>query len=174
MFEIRGGKIWVFDLDDTLADTSPRAHLNPRLQDNGDGWIPYSMACADDLPIAPTIALTTIALIEGFQPWIITGRTELAESLTRRWLRKHEVRYSTLLMRAEGDHRGNVELKMDYLEMAEKIGYECQLWVDDYPKVIDAVSARGIPTLLYKGQSSSQQGQAGSPSSVPSSSSSIS
>ena len=139
--------IWVFDLDDTLADTSPRAHLNLRLQDAGDGWIPYSMAAGDDLPIQTMIDLAAGAPCEV---WIVTGRTVLAQTLTRRWLYQHGVPYTNLLMRADGDHRPNVELKLARLQWLTDLGCKVELWVDDYDAVCQAMEAAGIPSLHYR------------------------
>lgn len=142
-----GKPIWVFDLDDTLADTSPRAHLHPRLVDDGPGWIPYSMACESDLPIFATIEMLNHS---PFEVWIVTGRTELAREFTEKWLEEQDVDYDDMIMRADGDHRKNVEIKLASLEYFESINRQVVLWVDDYDAVCEAMELRGVSSMHFR------------------------
>ena len=142
-------KVWVFDLDGTLANTAHRDHLRPESNGNGDEWVPYSMQCAGDSVIVPVRELILGGAWNVI--WIVTGRTELARELTEAWLHSHFIDYDELIMRADGDHRNNVTLKLEALDRIEALGYEVTLWVDDYPRVIEAMAERGIPTMLYSG-----------------------
>ena len=143
--------IWVFDLDDTLADTRHRAHLKPQSKGHGEEWVPYSMACAADGVHTPTSVLFKWGAL-GHDCWIVTGRTEHARHLTEMWLERKGLLpgLAGLEMRAIGDHRPNVELKLAALDRFEKMGRNITLWVDDYRKVIEAVAARGIPTVHFR------------------------
>ena len=142
--------IWVFDLDDTLADTRHRAHLKPvNSTGHGEEWVPYSMACAGDgVHRAPG---TLFKMARNWaEPWIVTGRTERARNLTEIWLDLMGLYQEDMLMRGDGYHRPNVELKLEALDYLEGMGRNVTLWVDDYTKVIEAISARGIPTFHFR------------------------
>ena len=140
--------IWVFDLDGTLADTRHRAHLKPDSKGHGEEWVPYSMACADDGVHEPMAHLFKMGAL-GHDCEIVTGRTEHARALTEDWLERKGFIVAGLSMRAIGDHRPNVDLKLAALDRLSRYA-NVTLWVDDYRNVIEAVAARGIPTVHFR------------------------
>ncbi len=145
-------RLYIFDLDGTITDPSQRADLYPRRGDDTDDeatWEAYSQAAGDDAPVKPTIDLMNrLSWDFGAQIWIVSGRTILAHQVTVDWLSRHDVKHDGLFLRADGDHRPNVAYKLSFLDGIPE-EHEVVLWVDDYPAVIEAMTARGIPTLLY-------------------------
>ena len=150
-------RLYIFDLDGTISDPSQRAHLYPRAEtdsDEGDEatWEEYGMAAGGDDLIKPVAMLmNTLHYAYDTQVWIVSGRTSLAHQVTVDWLARNDVKHDGLFLRPIGDHRPNVPYKLAFLDsiVEGNEGHEVVLWVDDYPAVIEAMTARGIPTLLY-------------------------
>lgn len=147
-------RIYIFDLDGTISNPAQRAHLFPRAEkddDSGDEatWEEYGLAADKDAVIEPVKRLMNALKYDyGSQVWIVSGRTSLALQVTVNWLSENCIEHHGLFLRPIGDHRPNIPYKLSFLE---SIGpdHEIVLWVDDHPGVIEAMTERGIPTLLY-------------------------
>jgi hypothetical protein len=155
----------VFDLDSTLADTTHRQSMIPEITvsakvwadcrpgETQPTWDDYSMKCADDSPIAATIWLAKHFAWSTAEPYdviIVTGRSDGARELTNRWLTAHGVAIDRLIMRPEGDRTPNAIFKVAALDLLKEEGYEVELFVEDFPKVAEAIAEHHpeIPVLL--------------------------
>ena len=147
-------RLYIFDLDGTISDPEQRAHLFPHAEkddDSGDEatWEAYGLAAGEDALIKPVAMLmNTLHYSYDTQVWIVSGRTSLAHQVTVNWLAKNEVKHDGLFLRPIGDHRPNVRYKLSFLDGIPG-DHEVMLWVDDHPGVTEAMTKRGIPTLLY-------------------------
>ena len=105
----------VFDLDDTLADTTHRQHiLDEGDMESSDTWNAFFDACDEDTPKTEIIAVyCALSTWHDIEIW--TGRSDRVRAKTEAWLSKH-LRYPfTLRMRSEGDYRHDVEIKSEWL-----------------------------------------------------------
>lgn len=117
---------FIFDLDDTLADTSHRHELMVRGE-----WDEYYSQCPHDKPIVALCTLATILYRAGYHIAIVTGRSANVVSETTRWLNTY-THFSSLRMRKKGDFRHNSAVK---LEMLKEIcrEYDVLMVFDDQP-----------------------------------------
>ena len=74
---------------------------------------PYDISCCDlDLPNYPV--LETVQKLQDSKTIIImSGRTDDGKEKTEFWLRKHEVKYKHIYMRAVGDMRKDSVVKQE-------------------------------------------------------------
>lgn len=103
----------IVDLDGTVADASHRLRLLP-------DWDAFYSACDGDTPHEDIIMLVNLFHLKG-QCTInyLTGRVERVRYKTLAWMMQNNCAPGNLLMRPDGDHRMDSELK---LEMAQKAG----------------------------------------------------
>lgn len=155
--------IYLFDLDDTLADTSHRQHFLEQSQKDWDG---FNAACGSDTVKNP-VAHVFRTLVEqaGDMVFILTGRSEDAREATELWLCDNYLlpsriatgpapfnRMSGLLMRDSGDRRDDRIVKRemfdhifegcDYLAEQRKCGLIAVF--DDRQKVVDMWRSMGL------------------------------
>ena len=130
----------VFDIDGTLADASHRLHY---IQSYPKNWDAFFWACVDDTPITPVVLLARTLLRDGYHNvafW--TGRDDMVEHPTRRWL-AHHLGYSAdreeLRMRSHGDHRPDYEIKEGWLRE-----WKPDLVFEDRQAVVDMYRRHGI------------------------------
>ncbi len=98
----------IFDLDDTLANTAHRAHLIP-------DWSAYLAASVNDTPIAAVAAIFYDHFVASRDMWIVSARGEEVREQTEDWLYQQGIYYNKLLMRAVGDTRDAVDIKLRWL-----------------------------------------------------------
>lgn len=125
----------VCDIDGTIADNSWRQHLLPK----GSGattqeWDEFNKACGGDKYISRII--TIVFQLSGYHQVIfLTGRSEVARAETKEWLDGTYLRYQSLIMRGENDHRKAVEFKREqFLKLGLKKG---DIVFEDDPFVIE-------------------------------------
>ena len=141
----------VFDLDDTLADSSER--VNKYLWD-GDtrvenpDWEAFFAECSNDKPIWPIIHLYKLLEDEyddnDIKIW--TARDNATRTETLKWLRKHGIRIlnSNLTMRLEGDRTDDDELKRMWLKTHMAAGWKPDLVFEDRKRIVDMYRKEGI------------------------------
>jgi hypothetical protein len=115
---------YVVDIDGTIADASHRLHFIDRQRNEPPRWDDFFGACSNDQPITAVIDLLQ-KLNEGAflcnpeQDTIfiyLTGRPERIRQQTEQWLMFHNCPNGALLMRADGDHRPDHEIKPERLK----------------------------------------------------------
>lgn len=134
--------IIVWDLDGTLADGTHRLHLLPTRDKHLVGsWDEFNLACLNDKPIRDTIMLVNI-LYRNYYNVILTGRSDVAEALTVKWLGRQGVAYSELIMRPADDNRPDIVFKEEVLR---KLGLErIQCCFDDAEHVVRHIRSLGL------------------------------
>lgn len=108
---------YIFDLDGTLSDGRHRLHLLPAKEDahKTHAWDAFNLAAGDDTPILDNIRLMNELYQFGKKIIILTGRSDVAKSITEKWLWEHGCNYNQLIMRPATDHRRDIEFKEDVL-----------------------------------------------------------
>ena len=103
----------MFDLDDTLADTTHRAHL---IEGDEKNWGAYFAACGEDTPIQPMCNLFQRLQHSPYvRLEIWTGRSEDVLALTATWLADRSLFPHRLRMRPAKERCSNAELKANWL-----------------------------------------------------------
>ncbi len=102
----------------------------------------------EDRPNAPVIAAVGAAWLAGCQIIFCSGRHESCREATEAWLKKHvDVPYIALYMRADGDMRPDVEVKLDLFDAHIRHAYHVQYVLDDRQQVVDAWRSIGLTVL---------------------------
>jgi phosphoglycolate phosphatase-like HAD superfamily hydrolase len=130
---------FVFDLDGTLCDVSHRRQWVATKPKNWDAW---NAGISEDKPNTPVLE-TLRALSRQFDIVLVSGRGSEYRAVTVDWLRAHEIHFSALYMRAEGDHRPDDEIKSELADEVEKT-YKVLGVFDDRKRVVDMWIKRGI------------------------------
>lgn len=132
----------IVDLDGTLALCEHRLHY---IKQEPADWDGFFLACDRDAVNLP-VALTVSALHNaGHRIVIFSGRGAIAELPTKIWLSRHNIRYSEIRMRPEGDFSPDAELKRRWLE---EIGVENVLFtIDDRQAVVDMWRDMGLTCM---------------------------
>jgi hypothetical protein len=157
MLRMGGEKIFIFDLDGTLADDRARAfHLHPKhragcLPAYGtDGtcvcgvkrdWDSYFAEAGNDLPKSSVIQVCN-DLARWHRIFILSGRSETTRDVTRKWLRDHNVTYDKLKLRGKDDRTQDDKLKLQWVEEM-KISQDVIGVFEDRQRVVDAWRAAG-------------------------------
>lgn len=143
----------VFDLDDTLADTSHRQHiLDQNHETESDKWNTFFDACDKDSPVLALIefidelAYRLCKTDHRVEIW--TGRSDSVRDKTEAWLQKHLEchNFIPLRMRADGDFREDTEVKGDWIEQYGKP----DLVFDDRNKVVKWWREQGVTCCQVK------------------------
>ena len=137
----------VFDLDDTLADTSHRQHiLQQEFESESDKWNAFFDACPEDKPKREIIQILNALSQFGHRIEIWTGRSSRVRSETNLWLQKHIYSDYVLRMRPESDHRHDVEVKKGLIELHGKP----DLVFDDRNSVVKWWREQGVTCCQVK------------------------
>lgn len=139
------GLIVTFDLDSTLADTSPRRHLLP--QSDPPDWTAYSMACAGDEPFDSAIRLAHL-LGRYYDIAILSGRAEGARVPTERWLDRAGIKPVFMLLDDVGWTESHADYKVRRMEEILAAGWRVALHVDDQKSTKIIETKLGVPTVI--------------------------
>ena len=138
-------KLYVFDLDGTLANIDHRLHF---IKDGAKDWDGFFAACPQDAPVAWVIELAGLCAYGG-NLLILSGRNERVREQTVQWLNQHYVPIAQLLMRPEKDFRPDEVLKLEMLRdyLAQRPDLELVFIVDDRQRVVDMWRREGFNVL---------------------------
>lgn len=150
----------IFDLDGTLADCSHRIHLLDAMtkreraahsgietveEDDSPLWNQFYAECVNDKPILPLINTLIAYRTAGAEIEIWTGRSDLVEFETRRWLEQHAVPWLHMRMRPHGDHSNDAAMKQHWLHLRREQGLrDPSIVFEDRQRVVDMWRAEGI------------------------------
>lgn len=139
-------KLYVFDLDGTLANLNHRLH---HIKNGKKNWDAFFDDCSNDLPIKWVIDFANSLWQGPNYIWILSGRSDRTELLTRQWLRRYDVHFDDLFMRKDGDHRPDEILKLEMLKekLAANPTLELRFIVDDRQRVVDMWRKNGFNVL---------------------------
>lgn len=139
-------RVYLFDIDGTLASVEHRKHLIDGTVTPKD-WSAFYAACDQDAPIphmielARTLALDTDALF-------VTGRTDDVRDKTLTWLKIQLGDWMTsedLYMRPSGDHRADTIVKSELLDQIIAAGWTPVMAFEDRASVVTMWRERGVP-----------------------------
>ncbi|MFR9787531.1 hypothetical protein ACL07V_02450 [Streptomyces sp. MB22_4] len=134
--------IAVFDLDNTLADTSHRQHyLRARPKD----WDGFFAAAPADPPLAEGVALARESA-RDCEIVYLTGRPERYRRDTRDWLAAHRLPAGDLHMRGDADRRPARFTKLATLRRLAR-GRRVRFLVDDDALVCDDAERAGFTVV---------------------------
>jgi hypothetical protein len=140
----------LFDIDGTLANGEQRVHLIKE-----QGWDAYFEACLGDTPFAHMqVILDALAWRTDVRIVFVSGRPERIRAKTARWLNTHyhieppPTGKAELYMRADGDHRPDLVIKVELLErIIYDYGKKPLMVFDDRNQVVNMWREQGIPCL---------------------------
>jgi FMN phosphatase YigB (HAD superfamily) len=142
-------KAVIVDVDGTLVDVSGVRHyvMGDRYKKDFQHFHAGAALCP---PIESTLERVRWHEGQGTIILIVTARMRMWEFQTRRWLRKWDVPFHRLHMRANFDERRDVEVKREILaEIREN--FDVIEAIDDNPSVIALWQGEGIPTIVVPG-----------------------
>lgn len=129
------------DIDGTLANCDHRRHW---VKSKPRNWPAFEAQMCNDTLIEP-VAITIKALFAASHNILLcSARGEQSRVITEQWLSKHDIPYSSLYMRKEGDYRDDQIVKTELLAQIRSDGWNPIFVFDDRPKVIDAWRAAGL------------------------------
>jgi hypothetical protein len=131
---------WIVDIDGTLA-----------LNNGTRGPFEYHRVSEDDS--CPVIReLVTLLFNAGYSILICSGREAVGNcrSDTQAWLREHEIPYTNLFMRAEGDYRKDSVVKLEILDNYILPNFDVHGVLDDRQQVVDAWRSRDLVCLQVR------------------------
>lgn len=126
-------KAIIVDLDGTLCDVEHRVEF---VKMNPINWKEFNERMIHDPIIHWCLELIIAMKKQGYQILFVTGRGEDYREHTETWLKKNQVNYDLLLMRAIGDFREDDDVKESlYRENIER-NYQVLFVVDDRQSVV--------------------------------------
>ncbi|MFJ9413648.1 AAA family ATPase [Streptomyces sp. NPDC101227] len=122
------------DIDGTLAIRGDRG--------------PYDFSrCGEDLlNVSVRDALRSFQRADGDVLVLLSGRGEEHRALTEEWLRRHEVPYDELWMRAAGDGRRDDVVKAELFDRHVRHRFAVRVSLDDRDRVVAVWRRMGLPT----------------------------
>lgn len=138
-------KLYVFDLDGTLADIN---HRLPLIKCDKPDWPSFFRSCVSDRPKKTIIDLLDMCRTFG-TVLILSGRSDEVKGYTVDWLYDHNVTYDFLLMRQKDDNRRDEILKKEMLDkfLRVHLDMKVQFIVDDRQRVVDMWRENGYTVL---------------------------
>jgi hypothetical protein len=133
----------IFDIDGTLADITHRRH---HVMAKPKNWSAFQRAAHLDTPVE-TIAVIARQLGGPFcanRVILCSGRGEQERPVTEAFLKKYQIPYVALYMRAEGDYRPDDIIKAELLARIRADGYDPKLAFDDRDRVVAMWRANGV------------------------------
>lgn len=139
-------EVVIFDIDGTIADLSHRLH---HIQGDKKDWEKFHANVHDDEPIFPIISIMDALYLSNRYDFVFcTGRMEHCREATQKWLNKYGVDYHfKLMMRPNGDHRPDFEVKKEMLQELREEGCDVAMVFEDRSTVVKMWREAGIPCL---------------------------
>lgn len=143
-------KLWVFDIDNTLANVHHRWH---HLRGEKKNWDAFFKEQIKDEPYQPVLdvlhALANDRL--GDEIIVVTGRDERFREVSMEWLNRHVEWFSNdkLFMRPAGNREDDDKLKVKIVKnwLSRHPNYTMGAIFDDRHRIIDAFRAEGWYTF---------------------------
>lgn len=138
---------YIFDIDDTLSNSSHRAHWISKDNPNKN-WNIYYDLLVDDEPIVSVVEILR-TLYENYHRVILcTGRPEQYRDITVSWLEKHDVPANELFMRQKSETGlRNAQAKQIMLGRIKAAGYDPVAVFEDNPLSVQMWKEAGLTVL---------------------------
>jgi len=141
----------IFDMDGTLANVSSIRHLvKPNDERNWKDFHAFHRESVNVPANAHVVNHAQVAHMLGHSVVIVTARSQQWARHTAMWLALHGVPSDAMFMRANGDHRPDVEVKADILA-AIRCTWDVVHAVDDNPSIVALWQSEGIETTVVEG-----------------------
>ena len=140
----------ICDIDGTLADVSGIRHYVTD-DPNRRNFTKFHNAASYVHPMPMVVELVQALYAQGFTIVILTSRRNRWYYQTFVWLRKWDIPFHFLGMRADDDDRRDDAVKRDLYEFVVKQGLTPVLAIDDNPIVIHLWRSLDIPTVVVPG-----------------------
>ena len=137
-------KAIICDLDGTLADVE---HRQVHVQSKPKNWKAFHEGMVDDKLNVWCAELLSAMKKEGYRIILLTGRDEPYRKLTIEWLKRFDISYDLLLMRADKDFRPDDIVKKEIYQNVIKPEYDVIFVVDDRKKVVEMWREIGLVCL---------------------------
>lgn len=138
---------YIFDIDDTLSDSSHRAHLISKDNPNRD-WKTYYNLLIEDEPIISVVEILKSLDAAGHRIVLCTGRPEEYRDLTVSWLQKHNIPAYDLFMRQKSETGlRNAQAKSVMLNTIKEAGYTPIAVFEDNPLSVEMWKSKGLVVL---------------------------
>jgi hypothetical protein len=144
----------VFDLDDTLADSSPRVakylyepghYADPAYRIKDPDWDAFFAECYNDRVIFPIAEIFRHLNKPGNRVEIWSARCASVRDATERWLYAQRLMPAQLLMRADGDRTDDHLLKERWLLSAiNERNFYPDLVFEDRTRLVNMYRSHGI------------------------------
>ena len=128
----------VFDLDNTLRDSTIADHAAPTWNDQTtEDWLPWQMIANYGDPIPHMVEMFNMCVSAGLEVHVVTS----SQHGTAKWLEDNGLNAHTVVERESGDNRSPYDYKRDYLtENYTSI----HMWFDDDMKVCKFAKSLGV------------------------------
>jgi hypothetical protein len=132
-------RVYIVDIDGTIADASHRLHF---IEGEKKDWDGFFAACVGDKPIQDVIDV--ICAVDGYferyyggaEIVYLTGRPEKIRRQTIGWLMANGLPNGRLVMREDGDHRPDTQAKLELLEGMKVMGERVAGVFEDRPAMV--------------------------------------
>lgn len=133
---------YIFDIDDTLSNSSRRDHY---IRSPKKNWDAYYKELIEDEPIASSVAILKALDEAGHRIVLCTGRPEQYRSLTVQWLQLHNIPASDLYMRQRSEaYLRNYQIKRILLDCIRRDGYTPEAVFEDNPLSVEMWREAGL------------------------------
>jgi len=138
-------KVWVFDIDGTLADNM---HRQCHIVDGKKDWNKFFEEQHKDTPYYAVMEIFDTLVSTGHKCIIITARCERFRKETLEWLNKHhetEIKSEDVYMRPLEDRTDDDKIKMNILNefLSNNPEYKVMGIFEDRHRIIDAFRDAG-------------------------------
>jgi uncharacterized HAD superfamily protein len=137
-------RIFVFDIDGTLADVTHRRHW---VSSKPKNWAAWDAGIPRDTVHEDIAWMLRNFHEQGHKIILCSGRDSKHRDITVKWMANNSIPYHALYMRAEKDNRKDSIVKLELLFRIREEHGEPFLWVDDRDQVVEAVRAEGVRVL---------------------------
>lgn len=138
-------KFVISDMDGTLCDNHERATRCLDREDGKKDWKAFFDGIPADPPREDVIKRFVHEVItHGALPIIVSARPERTRQVTLDWMAKHNVPFWTLIMRRDGDHRPDDQVKREILKRYFPDQSKIVCVFDDRPSVIRMWKEEGL------------------------------
>jgi uncharacterized HAD superfamily protein len=133
---------YIFDIDDTLSDSSERDHY---LRAPNKNWDSYYSELVNDNPILSAVEVLKALYAAEHRIILCTGRPERYRNLTVQWLQTHNVPADALYMRQKSEqYLRNAEIKRILLAQIIQDGYSPKAVFEDNPHSVEMWREAGL------------------------------
>jgi hypothetical protein len=138
---------YIFDIDDTLSNSSNRAYWISKDNPNKN-WGTYYNLLIEDAPITPVVEILQCLYGCGHRVILCTGRPENYRNLTVQWLEKYDIPSNDLFMRQTSETGlRNAQAKQIMFERIKTAGYNPVAVFEDNPLSVQMWKDCGLTVL---------------------------